>query len=158
MQIQDARYYLNTTTEQYDYLIFDAFNGDTIPCYLLSYEAVTLFQKRMTKAGVLGINIIGSLKRELFMTASVVRTLALVFDQVEIYPTFAPDGGDGSGNLVIVAYEGDKRAINWQSFRQYPVDRYAFDSVWSVMGSQYKFPESTQNFMMINQRCPGLFI
>lgn len=119
---------------------------------------MTLFQKKMTKAGVLGINIIGSLKREPFMTASVVRTLALVFDQVEIYPTFAPDDGDGSGNLVIVAYEGDKRAINWQSFRQYPVDRYAFDRVWSVMGSQYKFPESTQNFMMINQRCPGLFI
>ena len=152
--IQDARYYLYTTGEAYDYLILDVFNGDTTPGYLLSLEAVQLVSKRLTQRGVLGLNLVGSLSRDTLMAASVVKTLQTVFDQVEVYPTFDPEHGAGFGNLVIVAYRGAPRSIDWPSLRRNKVDAYAYDEVWSMMGRRFEFPEGTPAIILTDNYNP----
>ena len=152
--IKDARYFLNMTDNTYDYLILDVFNGDTTPGYLLSHEAVKLLAKRMTQHAVLGINLVGSLKREPLMTTSVVKTLKTVFDQVEIYPTFDPEQDEGIGNLVIVAYRGEPRDINWRSMRRNAVDSFAFKDVWSTIGKRFTFPENAPAIVLTDDYNP----
>jgi spermidine synthase len=104
--VQDARYFLRSTTASYDYIILDVFNGDTTPSHLLSLEALQLTKNRLNHRGILGINLVGSLDREPFMTASVIKTLKEIFDQVEIYPTFDMKGTELNGNLTVIAYSG----------------------------------------------------
>ena len=154
VHIQDARYYLNSTRNLYDYLILDVFNGDTTPGYLLSREAVNLFSDRMTQEGVLGINLVGSLRRDSLMTASVIKTLEQEFDQVEIYPTFDPEQGEGVGNLVIIAYRGAPRSVNWDSMRHNAVDTYAYRAVWSNIGRRFSFPEDAPAIVLTDDYNP----
>ncbi|MBT8438726.1 MAG: fused MFS/spermidine synthase [Gammaproteobacteria bacterium] len=152
--IQDARYFLHSEDSLYDYLILDVFNGDTTPGYLLSHEAVLLLSDRMSPDAVLGINLVGSLKRESLMTASVVKTLQQVFDQVEIYPTFVLDQTEGIGNLAIIAYHGEPRSIDWQGMRQNSIDTYAFNDVWSTIGARFSFPQDTQAIVLTDDYNP----
>lgn len=152
--IQDARYFLNSTGDVYDYMILDVFNGDTTPAYLLSHEAVKLLAERMAQNGVLGINLVGSLKRESLMTASVVKTLKMEFEQVEIYPTFDPDRGEGFGNLVIIAYRGLPRVIDWRKLKQNSVDAFAYNEVWSTIGKRFEFPENTPAIVLTDDYNP----
>ena len=152
--IHDARYFLNTSSNVYDFVIMDVFNGDTTPGYLLSLEALRLLAGRMSQQAVLGINLVGSLTREPFMTASVVRTLGAVFDQVEIYPTFDPARGDGFGNITVIAYHGTSRDIDWRSMRRNAVDGFAYSQVWSVMGRRFQFPEGTPAIMLTDNYNP----
>ena len=152
--IEDARYYLNTTDKVYDYLIMDAFTGDATPGHLLSQEAVKMLSTRMTPGAVLGINIVGSLKRDTLMTASVVRTLETVFDQVEIFPTFDPDTGDGFGNLMIAAYQGRPRTIDWRGIKGNPVDTFAYKDVWGAIGQRFTFPEHTPALVLTDDYNP----
>ena len=152
--IQDARYFLNTTDKLYDYLILDVFNGDTTPGYLLSHEAVKLFSSRLAQQAVFGMNMVGSLKGESLMTASVVKTLKLEFDQVEIYPTFDPDQGDGTGNLVIIAYRGAPRDIDWRGLQRNPVDAFAYRDVWGTIGKRFTFPDGAPAIVLTDDYNP----
>lgn len=110
IHIQDARYFLGTTENLYDYLILDVFTGDTTPAHLLSVEALHQMSERLTEKGVMGINLGGSLEIKPFMTASIVHTLRQVFEQVEVYPVFGPE--ETHGNLAIIAYQGKPRKKN----------------------------------------------
>ena len=108
VHIEDARYFLINTKQNYDFIVLDVFNGDTTPGHLLSVEAMRLAKKRLSPDGVLAINLIGSIKHNTLMTASAIKTLQSVFDQVAIYTTFSASG-DGTGNLEIMAYDGAQR-------------------------------------------------
>lgn len=99
----DARYFLATASARYDYIILDVFSGDSTPGYLLSREALELARARLEPGGVLGINLVGSLRGERRMTASVMRTLEAVFPWVQVYPLFVPGAGGDMGNISIVA-------------------------------------------------------
>ena len=93
--ISDARYYLINSNKTYDYIVLDVFNGDTTPGHILSVEALQILKTRMTQKGILAVNLAGSLKKETFMTASVIKTLESVFKTVEIYPLFSLDNSEG---------------------------------------------------------------
>ena len=95
--ISDARYYLINSNKTYDYIVLDVFNGDTTPGHILSVEALQILKTRMTQKGILAVNLAGSLKKETFMTASVIKTLESVFKTVEIYPVFSIDNSEGWG-------------------------------------------------------------
>ncbi len=154
VQIEDARYALNKNQQPYDYLILDVFNGDTTPGYLLSKEAIDLFAGNITANGVLGINLAGRLYEHTLMTASVVKTLATRFDQVEIYPTFNLQSTNGIGNLTVVAYMGPARTVDWQALRQYPVSPFASRTVWDNIGKQFHFPDDTPALVLTDDYNP----
>ncbi len=111
VHLDDARYFLARPGRRYDYLILDVFNGDTTPGHLLSVEALRLARQRLVDGGVLATNLVGGLGADAAMTAGVVSTLRAVFTTVEVYPAFDPASAGEAGNLVVVAYDGPRRAL-----------------------------------------------
>lgn len=147
--LSDARYYLNTPGKAYDFIILDVFNGDTTPGHILSIEALSSVEKRMTPEGILAINLIGSLKEETFMTASLIKTVEQVFDTVEIYPTFGSeeDGsgslGDGTGNLVVIAHNSSLAPFNKEAVKAFPVHPMVRSTLDRYMGTRFHFSRDT---------------
>jgi spermidine synthase len=152
--IEDARYFLNATERRYDYIVLDVFSGDITPAHLLSVEALSLMRERLTPRGVLAVNLIGSVKQETYMTASVIKTLQQAFHQVEVYPTFNPDESDnGVGNLAVMAYQGEARVLK--------VDHTRFTShasvrhnVFANLGRRFHFPQGTPAMVLSDDYNP----
>jgi spermidine synthase len=142
----DARAFLARDTAHYDYLLVDVFTGDVTPGHLLSGEAVALMAARLSRHGVLAMNLIGSLRRAPYMTASVVRTLREAFEQVEIVPTFDPRRGDGEGNLVLLAYQGALRTYPARLLSE--VHPLARDGVARHLAARYAFPAETPALLL----------
>ena len=152
--IEDARYFLNSTDRRYDYIVLDVFSGDITPAHLLSVEALKLMRDRLTDQGVLAVNLIGSVKRETYMTASVVKTLDAAFDQVGVFPVFdVTKSKNGIGNLAIMAYQGNHRSleIDRGRFQAHPsVVNMVFDN----LGRQFQFPSDTPAMILTDDYNP----
>ena len=110
VRIADARAFLLDGDSRYDFLVLDVFNGDTTPGHLLSLEALRLARSRLSEGGVMAINLMGSLEKNSFMTASIIRTLEAVFAHVRVYPAFVRRETEQAGNFVIIAHDGAARA------------------------------------------------
>ena len=154
VHIEDARYFLSKTTMQYDYLILDVFNGDTTPGHLLSIEAVQLAKQRLAPNGIVAINLIGSLRHNTLMTASVVKTLRNVFDQIAIYPAFDPATGDGSGNLEIIAYDGAPRPLQLDRLGKLDIHPLAETLVRRGMENPFSLPPQTPALVLSDDYNP----
>jgi spermidine synthase len=152
--VGDARRFLATARGPYDYLVIDIFNGDTTPGHVLSLEALRLARGLLAPRGVLALNLVGSLRGETFMTASVARTLGEVFGTVEIHPSFAPEEGDGSGNLAVVAYDGPPRPFRPELVREFPVHPMARDEVAAALGRTFSFPAGTPAILLTDDYNP----
>ncbi len=152
--IADARHYLISSPKKYDYITLDVFNGDTTPAHVLSLEALRLVKKRMTQKSVFVANLIGSLKKNTFMTASVVRTLEEVFQTVEIYPSFSTEDGEGAGNIAIVAYDTAPITFELEQVRRFPVHPLALSSVRQFLGKQFHFPADTEAIVLTDDYNP----
>jgi spermidine synthase len=152
--IEDARYYLNSTKRRYDYIVLDVFNGDVTPPHLLSVEALSLMRDRLTPKGVLAINLIGSLKKETYMTASVVKTLQASFDQVGVYPAFDPRKSEtGLGNLALMAYQGPARSLKLDHAR-FQTHEIVRRIVFSNLGREFEFPPGTPAIVLTDDYNP----
>jgi spermidine synthase len=152
--IQDARYFLNTTERRYDFIVLDVFSGDITPHHLLSREALELIRHRLTSQGVLAINLIGSIQRETYMTASVIKTLEAVFDQVNIFPTFNPQRSqEGIGNLAVMAYQGPPRQMRAEHHRFVTHPRVA-RQVYANLGRRFHFPDNTPAMVLTDDYNP----
>jgi len=149
VHIEDARYFLINTRKRYDYIVLDVFNGDTTPGHLLSIEAMQLTKQRLTPDGILAINVIGSLKRNTLMTASVVKTIQSVFDQVALYPAFNPSAGEGTGNIEIIAYDGAQRTLQLDRVKDMSIHPGASDSVLLSIRQPYVLP-TNQGAMILS--------
>lgn len=145
---EDARNFLTDTAQRYDFLILDAFSGDTAPGRLLSVEAMRLVKQRLAENGVVAVNLVGSVKHDTLMTASVVKTMRNVFDQVMVYPTFDPAVGDGTGNLVIVAYDGGLRPLQFSRLNNLAIHPAAESLVRLGMERPFLFPAQTPAQML----------
>jgi len=56
--VGDARRRLREAPEQsYDFLVLDVFSSDSIPVHLLSREAIRLYESKLSKRGLLALNI-----------------------------------------------------------------------------------------------------
>jgi spermidine synthase len=155
MIVSDARYHLNTSRKKYDYIIMDVSNGDTTPGHILSIEALRLVRERMTEQGIFAINFVGSLRKENFMTASIVRTLEAIFRTVKIYPNFNFEEGDGIGNITVLAYSysfssGDPLSLP-VGFSIHP---FANDNVRRVFGKTFNFPQETKSVILTDDYNP----
>lgn len=154
VHIEDARYFLGSSTQRYDYIILDVFNGDTTPGHLLSIEAMRLAKQRLTPNGVLAVNLIGSIRQQTFMTASVVKTLQSVFTQVAIHPVFDLAAGDGIGNLEIVAYDGNERALQFERIQHFAIHPGAERLVRAGMARPFAFPPQTPAMVLTDDYNP----
>ena len=153
--ISDARYYLNTSEKKYDYVVMDVFNGDTTPGHIVSIEALQLIRSRLTERGILAMNVIGSLKNENFMTASLIRTLESVFATVRIYPNFIPEAHDGIGNITVVAYNFPFRSVDLKSLTAgFPVHRLVYEQFSSTIGRTFSFPQGTKAIILTDSYNP----
>jgi spermidine synthase len=154
VSISDARYFLTNSSRTYDYLLLDVFTGDTTPGHVMSLEAFRLMKERMSPRGIFAANIIGSLRGRTYMTASVVRTLADVFRTVEIYPTFRPEDGKETGNIVVVAYDDDPIPLDSERAQLFPVHPFAEESVRKVFGTLFRFPAGTPSIVLTDDYNP----
>ena len=154
MIVADARYYLNTTDKRYDYIILDVFNGDTTPGHVLSVEALRLVKERLTDRGILAINLIGSLKKDNFMTSSIIRTLQRVFATVTLYPNFDPEAGDGNGNITVLAYNAALPPFDRSLVASFPVHRFPTAEVNRFLGRTYTLPPDTPAVVLTDDYNP----
>ncbi len=152
--IEDARYFLNSTKRRYDYIVLDVFSGDITPSHLLSVEALSLMRDRLTSKGVLAVNLVGSIKQETFMTASVIKTLQSAFDVVEVFPTFSPAESDnGVGNIAVMAYQGLTRTLQPDPDRFQPHPNVA-KAVFLNLGQRFQFPADTPAIVLTDDYNP----
>jgi spermidine synthase len=150
----DARYYLNTTTKRYDYVILDVFNGDTTPGHVLSREALLLVRARMSDRGILAVNLIGSVGRDRFMTASVIRTLEGVFREVNLYPLFEPAENEGNGNITVIASPAPLPPFDRSVVEGFPVHPQAEPAVARYLGRPYRFPSDAAAVVLTDDYNP----
>lgn len=152
--ISDARYYLINSNKTYDYIVLDVFNGDTTPGHILSVEALQILKTRMTQKGILAVNLAGSLKKETFMTASVIKTLESVFKTVEIYPLFSLDNSEGWGNLAVIAYDYPSIPLDLSPVKNLPVHPLARDLVSRLADQRFSFPSDTPAIILSDDYNP----
>ncbi len=152
--VEDARYFLNRTDRRYDYVILDVFNGDTTPGHVLSLEALQVLRRRMSDRGILAINLIGSLKRDPFMTASILRTLEKVFASVDIHPNYAVEEEEGGGNITVLASPGPMPAFDRTRVAGFPVHPAARDGVTRFLENRYRLPEGTPAVVLTDDYNP----
>lgn len=100
----DARRFLQATPVHYDFIFGDAYNGvQYIPAHLVTREFFAGVAGRLTDQGVFVMNLISSLKGELFWR--VLNSLRVSFPHTQVY---ASNGDpDVQQNLIIVASPAD---------------------------------------------------
>lgn len=152
--VSDARYFLNTASKRYDYIILDVFNGDTTPGHILSLEALRLVKARLTEQGILGINLIGSLKRENFMTVSIIKTLEQVFKSVDIYPNYIVETSDGGGNITVLAHDAAFRPFDRRAVSSMKVHSMALNGVSRFLGARYTLPDHAPGIILTDAYNP----
>ncbi|RRJ82749.1 fused MFS/spermidine synthase [Aestuariirhabdus litorea] len=152
--VEDARYFLTQSPKQYDLVVMDVFTGDTTPAHLLSVEALGLIEKRLGERGMLAINLAGELHRDTYMSASVIKTLRQVFEQVEIYPTFSPGPELSFGNLAVIAYQGPPRPLDKERLNRFSVHPMAREGVQANLGRRFEFPSGTPAIVLTDDYNP----
>ena len=97
LELTDARYFLNQTTNRYDTIILDAFLGDSSPVHLMTREAFESMHRLLQPNGTLVINCFVEFRpaRDFFGT-SLNQTLRSVFRGVRVHSA-------GGGNVFFVA-------------------------------------------------------
>lgn len=99
--IDDARHYLETTSQSYDLIFFDVFKGDVIPPHVLSLECFTRARSLLTKDGMIVVNFNGFLNGETGAAGrSVYATLMAAGFKVKLLPT---PGDETQRNMLFVA-------------------------------------------------------
>lgn len=151
--IEDARQFFLTKEKKYDYIVMDAFGGESTPSHLLSLEACQLMKSRMTNEAVLSLNIISSLTKDNFVSASIIKTLKQVFNNVDINPLYDP-AKQLTGNIVIIAYDGPAKVADRNLLATNPVHWLARESVFRFFAQYRKLPEDAEGIILTDNYNP----
>ena len=107
---EDARRYVQTTTDTYDIVVVDAYYADAMPFHLTTQEFFQETKARMSADGVLAYNVISSLEgdnsklfRSMYKTAGTVWKHLWVFS---VNPGVAPLP-DSRQNIIVLATDAD---------------------------------------------------
>lgn len=150
----DARYFLINNDKRYDYIILDVFNGDLTPGHVISLEAFKLMENELAHGGILAINLIGSIKENTQMTASVLKTLHVVFDQVDVFPVFEVQNGEGVGNLAVMAYDGPKLQFNANTISISSIHPKLVDKILRSMQQPFQYPPDNSAIILTDNYNP----
>ncbi len=118
--VEDARYFLSRTDKKYDYVILDVFAGENTPYHVLSREALQLLSRHINPGGILGVNLIGSLRKDTLVTASVIKTMQQIFTTVDVYPTRNTDEDGLSFNFELFAYNAPAVSLDREKLQSFP--------------------------------------
>lgn len=154
VHVEDARYFLGTNRERYDYVVLDVFNGDTTPGHLLSLEALRLVESAMAPGAVLALNLVGELGPGDGMLGSVVKTLGQVFDQIRVHPTHHAGHEGSAGNFVILAWDGPPRAPDMSRVRGFPIHPLAQAEVQRGLLQTVEVPDDPQAIVLTDDFNP----
>jgi len=152
--ISDARYFLSNTQQRYDYLILDVFSGDLTPGHLVSREAFKLMSLRLSDNGILAMNLIGSDTKHSYMTASIIKTLRAVFDNVDVYPAYDTEGTAGMGNFAIIAYQGEKLYLDINQIDVQMIHPQLRSIVMKILRKKYTFNEDQPAMVLTDNYNP----
>ena len=151
--VEDARQFFLREEKKYDYIVMDAFGGETTPSHLLSLEACQLVRSRMTPDAVLSLNVVSSLSKDGFVSASIVKTLKQVFANVDINPLFDPRE-QRIGNIIITAYDGPARTVDRNLLATTPVHWLAKKTVERFFAQNFQLPDSTGGIVLTDNYNP----
>jgi len=128
--IADGRQFLNTSSERYDAVILDAFNGDSSPSHLMTHEAFAAISRALNPDGVLVMNSFADLDpSDDYAAASLEKTLRSVFPSLRVH------GIRGGNTLFVASPRAELAFLNPPSFAGVHPEaleevRTAFNTVW----------------------------
>ena len=100
----DARHYLNQSTEQFDVISMDIFSGEIAPSHVLSKESFEEVKRCLKKDGIFVINFNGFLKGEKGKSSrALLKTLLSCGFHVQLFAT-TERGGEEHHNTLFIAY------------------------------------------------------
>jgi hypothetical protein len=105
------------------------------------------------------MNVVGSVKKDTFLTASIIKTLHEVFTTVQIFPTFDPDNpysqsqNAGIGNLEVFAYNFPPVTLNRIQLQSLPFHPLAA-SARNTIGILFSFPPETPGMVLTDNYNP----
>jgi spermidine synthase len=154
VHVADARRFLAEAGPRYDYILMDAFGGDTVPAHLLSLECARMLGARLEKEGILAVNLIGGVGEDSLATAAVVRTLEEVFPTVELYPAFDAAPARSFGNVIVIARHGPPLAFDPARVKGEPIHAYARGAVERFLGRPWPRPRWEAAPVLTDDRNP----
>lgn len=116
MIISDARAYLRSTDKKYDVIIIDLYNGNAIPFYVHTKEALDIIKSRLKPQGVVFSNMIGTPDDEFI--SSMVATLRASFANVVV-------SAESEELSNILAYASADKSFKFEpsgAYRQIEID------------------------------------
>ncbi|WP_421723836.1 spermidine synthase [Bauldia sp.] len=97
IEIMDGRVWLTRTDKMFDLMLVDAYRGPFVPFHLLTTEFYEEVGAHLKPGGIAVQNV----EPSTMLFDSAVATIGAAFDNLDFY--------EGSGNIVIVAYDGPPR-------------------------------------------------
>ena len=132
--IQDGRRFLAASPRRYDFIVLDAYSGDTIPFHLITREMFRLVRRHLTDEGILAVNYIGGPPGD-EVTDCLARTLINVFGQYNVTAYRSTDDPEAVQVIYFFAFRGPAREPalppdRWATGPGGRVDRTAYE-LWS---------------------------
>jgi len=126
--INDGRKFLADLRDKTDFIVLDAYNGDTIPFHLITREFFELVRSRLTTDGLLAINYIGSPAGD-FVTDALFRTLGAVFGTANLRAYRTREDDTAVQVIIIYAFPGRPRELLplWQADATGGADRLSYE-------------------------------
>jgi spermidine synthase len=102
---EDARTYLNRSSERYDIVFLDVFAAENTPWYMMTTEAIQRIRKLLNEDGILVINSLAWLNRESPDVVRLESALLESFDDARVFVSSYGEGEKGREvtNAVLVA-------------------------------------------------------
>ena len=132
--IQDGRRFLMASPHRYDFVVLDAYSGDTIPFHLITREMFQAVRRHLTDEGILAVNYIGGPPGD-EVTDCLARTLINVFGQYNVTAYRSTDDAEAVQVIYFFAFRGPAREPalppdRWAAGPGGQVDRTAYE-LWS---------------------------
>jgi spermidine synthase len=108
--VEDARRYIQRTSETYDIIIIDAYYADSLPSHLTTREFLSEVDERLAPGGVVAYNVISAVDgdgSDLFR--SMYRTADAVWDRLWVFPIEIAEDDDLARrrNIIVLATDSD---------------------------------------------------
>ncbi len=100
---QDARYFLNTSDQVYDQIVFDVFTSEkNIPDHLTTIETAKKAHQRLNKNGLLQINVLASLKDTNQYILGAIKQSFSAYFKLSIHPIQSKNNSEIVQNIILI--------------------------------------------------------